>query len=139
MSNKNTTAQTKKKMIATLRAHMGVVKNACEEVGISRVTHYNYLKNDPEYKEAVESIGEEAVDVAESKLHELIMGVKVEGKDGVYDRPPCKSAIIFYLKTKGKNRGYIERSETDMRLSDDSVVWNETKTYEADKNANEGS
>ena len=39
-----------------------------------------------------------ALDMAESQLHKQILGGNT-------------SATIFYLKTKGKNRGYVERHE----------------------------
>lgn len=107
----------KKGMIAALQKSLGVVKAACEVVGISRQTHYRWLEEDPEYKLAVEDVGEEAIDFAESKLFEKISGISVassndeEGKPKVYTVPPSDTAIIFYLKTKGKKRGYIERTE----------------------------
>src|SRR5688572_26587899 len=102
----------KKKMIAALEKSLGVVKTACGEVGISRQTHYRWLDEDPEYKAEVDDIGEGAIDFVESKLFEKISGVAVKkgvddlGQDIVYDVPPSDTAIIFYLKTKGKKRGY---------------------------------
>lgn len=107
----------KKAMIEALQKSLGVVKTACEVVGISRQTHYRWLEEDPDYKQATEDIGEEAIDFVESQLFVKISGITVasgtdeEGKPKVYTVPPSDAAIIFYLKTKGKKRGYIERTE----------------------------
>ena len=87
----------KKAMIAAMEKALGVVTTACKTIGISRQTHYNWLK-DPDYAAAIEDVSEVAVDFAESHLHKLI-------KEG------NPAATIFFLKTKGKNRGYIERQE----------------------------
>ena len=107
----------KKAMLTALKENYGRVTRSCEAVDIARQTHYNWLKDDPEYKEAVEAIDEAAIDHVESKLFERIDGVTVSkgvnevGEAIVYDVPPSDTAIIFYLKTKGKKRGYIERQE----------------------------
>ena len=89
---------TKKALVEALEKSLGVVSTACKAAGISRDTHYRWLKEDPEYKAQVEELSEVALDFAESHLHNLI-------KDG------NPAATIFFLKTKGKNRGYIERQE----------------------------
>jgi hypothetical protein len=89
---------TKKAMLAALDKSLGIVKTACQEVGIARQTHYNWMEADPDYKQAVESIGEGVIDFVESKLHTLI----VNGDT---------AATIFYMKTKAKKRGYVERQE----------------------------
>ena len=91
-------------MIEALEASLGVVTTACETVGISRKTHYEWLKIDPEYKEAVESVADIALDFAESQLHKQIQNGEV-------------SSTIFYLKTKGKKRGYVERTEITADVS----------------------
>ena len=85
-------------MIEALEQSLGVVTTACKIIGISRETHYRWLKEDPEYKEKVEGLIDVALDFAESQLHKQI-------RDG------NSTATIFFLKTKGKNRGYIERQE----------------------------
>jgi hypothetical protein len=87
----------KKAMVAAMEKALGVVTTACKTVGISRQTHYNWLQ-DPDYAAAIEDVSEVAVDFAESHLHKLI-------KEG------NPAATIFFLKTKGKNRGYVERQE----------------------------
>jgi hypothetical protein len=94
---KSDTSDTKKKeeMVATLEKALGVVTTACRIVGISRDTHYRWMKNDEEYKIAVDDLSNVALDFAESKLHKLI-----ENENA--------TAIIFFLKTKGKKRGYVE-------------------------------
>ena len=104
-------------MIGALKKSLGVIKTACEVVGIARQTHYRWLEEDPEYKQATDDIGEEAIDFVESQLFEKIKGITVsnsdddQGKPKVYTVPPSDTAIIFYLKTKGKKRGYVERTE----------------------------
>ncbi len=88
----------KKDMITALEASLGVVSDACKSVNISRQTHYRWLEEDAEYKAEVDSLLDYTLDFVEGKLHSLI-------KDG------DTSATIFYLKTKGKKRGYVERQE----------------------------
>ena len=89
----------KNQMIEALRNSLGIVKNACEIVGINRDTHYEWMKSDPDYKQQVEEILEGTLDFAESAL------LTQMGNGNV-------NAIIFYLKTKGKTRGYAEKELT---------------------------
>ena len=95
---KQQTALKKREMIKALIKSLGVVTLACEKVGIERSTHYDWLKADEKYKQAVEDIAEVELDFAESMLHK-----QIQDKD--------TAATIFFLKTKGKKRGYIERQE----------------------------
>lgn len=85
-------------MLEALRKSLGIVTTACQNVGISRVTHYEWLNTDPEYKKSVEALDDVVLDFVESKLHTSINN----GSD---------TATIFFLKTKGKKRGYIEKQE----------------------------
>ena len=94
----NKTEQHKKAILEALEMSLGVVTTACKKVGIGRTIFYEWLKDDEQFKEAVDEISNVTLDFAESQLHKQIM-------DG------NTSATIFYLKTKGKNRGYVERSE----------------------------
>ena len=95
---------TKKAMLQALEQTLGIVTAACKIVGISRETHYDWLKSDEAYKAAVDSIQDITLDFAESQLHKQI-------KDGEV------TSTIFYLKTKGKKRGYIERIENDLSIN----------------------
>ena len=92
------TEQHKKAMIDALEKSLGVVTTACKTVGIGRTTFYQWLKDDEEFAREVDDIQNITLDFAESQLHKQIG----EGNT---------SATIFYLKTKGKKRGYIERQE----------------------------
>jgi hypothetical protein len=109
----------KKQFIDALEKCMGVITTACATIGIHRSTYYDWIHDDPDFKKQVESIDEIALDFAESKLFSLIDGPEhlVATKDGgmmpVKDTPNV-TAVIFYLKTKGKKRGYIEKQEIDM-------------------------
>ncbi len=94
----NKTEQHKKAIIEALEKSLGVVTTACKVVGIGRTQFYNWLKDDEEFAKEVDDIQNIALDYAESQLHKQI-------GDG------STAATIFYLKTKGKKRGYIERQE----------------------------
>lgn len=93
----------KRLMIAALEKSLGIVSTAVKEVGMARSVHYDWMEKDPAYKAAVESIADIALDFAESQLHAQIKSGEV-------------TSTIFYLKTKGKKRGYVEKSEIDMAV-----------------------
>ncbi len=114
----------KKAMIEALEKSLGVVTTAAKAVGIDRSTHYDWYNNDPEYRAAVDSISDIALDFAESQLHKQIQGGEV-------------SSTIFYLKTKGKKRGYVERTEVE-HSGELGITWLEEKTYEADNKTDKG-
>ena len=88
----------KKAMLNMLVRSLGVVTTACNSVGIHRRTHYDWMDSDAEYRNAVNELNELVIDFAESHLHKRI-------KEG------DTIATIFFLKTKGKKRGYVERTE----------------------------
>lgn len=94
----NKTEQHKKAIIEALEKSLGVVTTACKNVGVGRTQFYNWLKDDKVFAQNVDDIKNIALDFAESQLHRQIG----EGST---------AATIFYLKTKGKQRGYVERQE----------------------------
>lgn len=127
---------TKKAILEALETYHGIVTDSCASIGLARSTFYDWLKTDPEFKAAVDEIQDTALDFVESKLFQKINGVSVQtynskGEPEVYEQPPSDTAIIFYLKTRGKKRGYIERNEiTGADGNPLAVVWKEEKTYE---------
>lgn len=100
----NSTSLKKKAFLEALKANTGNISEASKAVCIDRKTYYNWRDNDPVFAASVESVNESLLDTAESELHKLIKKGNV-------------AAIIFYLKTKGKGRGYIERTETDSKVT----------------------
>lgn len=85
----------KKNLLKALRNHGGLVSPACNDVGISRQQYYYYLKHDKEFAEAVDDINEETIDFVESKLLEKI-------------EQGSERSILFFMKYKGKKRGYSD-------------------------------
>ena len=92
----------KKAMIEALEKSLGIVTTACMSVGISRQTHYNWLSSDIDYKLAVDDLQNVALDFAESKLHK-----QIEKGNPI--------STIFFLKCKGKRRGYIEEQDINIK------------------------
>lgn len=110
----------KKEILESLEKHKGIVTTACASIGLARSTYYSWLRSDDEFAEAVAEIGETAIDFVESKLMQKINGItminenaKSDEDDPTYILPPSDTAIIFFLKTRGKKRGYVERMEVD--------------------------
>jgi hypothetical protein len=101
----------KEAMLQALESSLGVVTVACKSADVPRSTYYKWLNEDQEFAKAVKDIENIALDFAESQLH-------TQMKDG------NTSATIFYLKTKGKKRGYVERSELDLSSGDEPVKIN---------------
>ena len=79
-------------------ATLGNVSASCAEADIVRTTFYEWMKKDEKFKEQIEALNEKQIDFVESSLFKQI-------RDG------NTTATVFFLKTKGKNRGYIERQE----------------------------
>jgi len=114
-------------MIQALTTSLGNVTEAAEKIGIRRETHYDWLKNDPEYSAAVASLKNVALDFAESQLKKLMEGAERQalthdGEIVTIKDAPNTSAIIFYLKTQGKQRGYIERSELSTEIKSINIT-----------------
>jgi len=107
MSNKSDTI--KKNLLEALELSLGVVTTACKNAQVSRKTFYQYCSEDKEFKDAVDDIQEVALDFAESSLHKQI-------KEGI------PSSTMFYLKTKGKKRGYIERTKSVNENNNNNTV-----------------
>ena len=96
-----------KLFLEAFRKHATNATKACEAVNIDRSTYYNWNSTNPTFKRGCEDAHESMIDFAESALYRNI-------KDGK------ESSINFYLKTRGKKRGYVERQEIE--YSGDGLV-----------------
>ena len=109
---KSDTSDKKRAFLEALEKGMSNVTSACRRTGIHRSTYYDWLEKDSDFRERVEEVPETVLDFVESKLFELINGVKVQdAKGNIYNKVPDGRRIEFFLETKGKKRGYIKRNE----------------------------
>lgn len=75
----------------------GNLSAASKSLGVDRVTLYKWIEQDG-LEQAVIEGRNSRLDFVEGKLDQ-----KIDGGD--------ITAIIFFLKTQGKSRGYVERQE----------------------------
>ena len=101
----------KQKFLELLSKNAGNVSRACKSMNINRRTYYNWMEKEESFRFVVEEIQESLIDNAESELQKLI-------KDG------NTAAILFFLKTKAKSRGYIERQEQDITSKGEKISIN---------------
>jgi hypothetical protein len=111
---------TNKQIIAAFKNTGGIVSKVAMKLNVTRQAIYARMMKSEELRDAQISARETAIDMAEDKLMANIS----KGDN---------TAIIFYLKTQGKRRGYIEKQEVEQSgsLSVNSapkIVFNEPKT-----------
>ena len=116
----NKTDIRKKLLLEALEKSLGIVTTACKAANISRDCHYEWLKNDEEYKKRVNEISEIQLDFVENKLIDRI-------------NKGDTTAIIFYLNSKGKARGYNRQNEEKR----ENVKWPSNFTFNIVKNDEE--
>lgn len=105
----NKIAYNKNQLLLALEKTLGIISVACKTCNISRKSFYNYLEADKEFAEKVRAIEETQADFVESQLLKAI-------------KNDDTTAIIFYLKTKGRKRGYTERQELDLTTKGESLT-----------------
>lgn len=88
----------KKRFLEELETARGIITTAAQNANVARSQVYHWLEVDAEFKAAVEAVNESCIDWVEGHLHKQIERGEV-------------AATIFYLKTKAKKRGYVERNE----------------------------
>jgi len=90
----------KETLINAIKQGKGIVSHICRGLDISRQAFYQRVNNDEDLQIALDDARQEIIDFAESKLLELI-------RDG------NQNAVMFFLKTVGRDRGYVEKQEID--------------------------
>lgn len=98
-----------KDFLEVLNKKAGNVSEACKAFKISRRQYYNWYEDIPEFKQGADDIQEALIDFAESQL---LLNIKDKKE----------TSIIFFLKTKGKKRGYIEKTETELSGNTKTVI-----------------
>jgi hypothetical protein len=106
----NKTEHSKKALLEALEKSLGVVTTACKIVGVGRTTYYDWYNSDEDFKLKVDELKNVALDFAESQLHKQIADNST-------------AATIFYLKTKGKQRGYVESQDISITQTDKKPSW----------------
>jgi len=81
--------------VTAIRETRGALSAVADRLGVDVRTVYRARDRWPVVRDAIEEARERQLDFTEIKLHQLIADGNI-------------TAIIFYLKTQGKKRGYIE-------------------------------
>ena len=93
-----------KNICEVYKQNLGNVSVTCQKCNISRRTFYNYKNKYDDFAEELEATDELNIDFAESMLLKKI-------------REGAESSIHFYLRTKGKSRGYVEKVEQEVKVN----------------------
>ncbi len=80
------------------------VTATCTALNVSRTIFYKWKNRYPKLEALLDEVDESLLDFAESKLLENIQDGDV-------------TSLIFFLKTKGKKRGYVEQVENKVSIS----------------------
>lgn len=107
--NEGKTAVTAEEVIGALREARGYISKAGSLLGVTPQTVYNYRKRWRSVEEAWQTIREERHDFVENALHKQI----AEGNI---------TAIIFYLKTQARERGYVEQIDHAGKIDSDITI-----------------
>ena len=111
----------KKLLLQALENSMGIVTAACKEVGISRDRFYTYYNTDESFRQAIDDINDIQLDFVESQLLKNI----AKGD---------RSSIMFYMKHKGKKRGYAEHISIDANIRVEQPLLKPLDEQEDDSN-----
>ena len=89
---------TKKLVEERIYKYHGNLSAVARGVGRSRSWLYLYLEKNPDLWEAINEARETMLDNAESVLYQKVLAGSTP-------------ELLFFLKTQGKRRGYVERQE----------------------------
>lgn len=97
--------------LEALKQSAGILQPACDAIGVDRKTVWRWRKSDKKFDEACRETKEVAVDFAESALLKNI-------------KAGDTTAIIFFLKTQGKDRGYVEKQQLEADVKGTAIKVN---------------
>jgi hypothetical protein len=91
----------KRELLDVMQQNGGMSYASAKAIGVPYKTVHYWMQNDPDFMKEYEEIKERILDRMEMELIQRATMNK--------DRDAC---LLFYLKTRGKHRGYVERTET---------------------------
>ena len=103
---RNGTKIGKLNMLEALEKSLGIVTNALKISGTAKTTYHRWINEDEAFAKDVKEVGNTALDFAESQLFKQM-------KDNNH------SSTQFYLKNKGKGRGYGDK--LDITSNDEAI------------------
>ncbi len=92
-----------------LEKNRGRIYETCRELNISAETFYQWKKRDLAFKKACKEVEYKLVDYAENKLWEHI-------ENG------CVKSLLYFLKAKGRKRGWDAKVDPDFDYEDREFV-----------------
>ena len=101
MTGKQTIQHKKKQFLELLEKNTLHIGNTCKALNVERGWYYRNIDKDPEFREQCESVKESFIDTVESYLFKNI-------------QKGDTTSIIFFLKTRAKHRGYIEKEQIEI-------------------------
>lgn len=115
--SKEDLTEIQKLFIESFKENATNVSQTAKKINIHRDTYYEWCNTNPTFKKEIENAKESLIDFVESALLKNI-------KNG------DTTAQIFFLKTRGKSRGYVERQEIDFNSVGDNELTINFKTTE---------
>jgi len=113
---------TQKKFLEILLTNGGFIGQAAKAAGIHRTTHVYWMKTDSTYKQKFEEVYQEAT---EELLDEIECKLVEKAREG------AQWAVTFFLKAKGRKRGYSFKEEpSSKKLPEDEkppTIWVHTQ------------
>lgn len=96
----DTVAIKPKEYAEAIRAAQGFISVAAENLGCKRTAIYSAARRHKIVQEAIDDSREKMTDFVEGKLYQ-----RIEDED--------TASIIFFLKTRAKDRGYVEKVQVE--------------------------
>lgn len=101
----------KNEFLKVFEKALGNVSVACKNFGIDRGTFYIWYNEDVDFRGKADAVKEIRKDFLESAFDK-----RVKAGD--------TTAIIFGLKTQCKDRGYVEKTEQEVKIDSDQPIFN---------------
>lgn len=93
-----------KTIITVFEKKLGNLSATATALGVARKTLVRWSEADKELAEQMQDVRESLIDFLESKFFQAVSEGNI-------------AAIIFGLKTLGKDRGYVERVENEVNIN----------------------